>query len=53
MATNSTGFRGIVNNNGTWRAKTKVDGKSVHIGNFPTKEEASKAFEQFTKDLIK
>lgn len=53
MANNSSGFRGIVNNNGTWRAKTKVDGKNVHIGNYPTKEEASKAFEDFTRNLMK
>jgi len=53
MATNTSGYRGVTNNNGKWQAKSKIKGKDVNIFTFNTKEEASNAFEDWTKEQIK
>lgn len=53
MSNNTSGHRGVHPHRDKWRATTKKDGKSVHIGIFDTKEEASMAFEKFTSGHIK
>lgn len=44
---NSSGFRGVCRSDGceSWRAQLSVQGKSLHLGNFPTPEEAARAYD--------
>ena len=42
---NRLGIKGVcLTPNGTYSARTKVDGKTINIGNFPTAEEARAAY---------
>lgn len=52
MATNTSGYRGVSKNKYGWRATSKLNGKSIHLGNFNTPYEASVAFENWTKEQI-
>jgi hypothetical protein len=40
---NTSGFVGVNRDKGKWAARITVDGKYIHIGNFPTKESAAAA----------
>lgn len=48
---NSTGFRGVIlcRESGKYRARAGLNGKKVSIGRYDTPEQASKAYEEFTK----
>lgn len=42
QSNNKTGYKGVYHDRryGTWNARVTVDGKTIHLGTFPTKEEA-------------
>lgn len=43
-----TPYKGIEHQTkNSWAARTKVDGRQVHIGNFPTAEQAARTYDQF------
>lgn len=42
---NPTGFKGIQERNGKWRVMLGVDYKKVHVGTFPSKEAAARAYD--------
>ena len=46
---NSSGYRGVSfhKKDKRWRARISVNGKNIHIGNFKTKEDAAKAYNDF------
>jgi hypothetical protein len=44
-ATNKSGFKGVSFKNGRWRATIRTGGRCLHLGYFPTPEEASHAYE--------
>ena len=48
-STNSSGYRGITKTTGSnsWSASISVSNKKIHIGCFPTKEEAAKAYDEY------
>lgn len=48
---NSSGFRGVDNLNGRWRAKIRYNNKHYHIGYFDTPEEASAAYKKKALEL--
>jgi hypothetical protein len=43
---NKTGFKGVDIHKGRWRAQIKFNKKKIHIGYFPTKEEAARAYNE-------
>ena len=48
---NKSGFKGVVEYDGKFKAFTKVDGMTKNLGTFNTAKEASKAYEEFTTEL--
>jgi hypothetical protein len=48
---NSTGFRGVTlcKDTGKYRARAGIGGKKVMLGRFATPEDASRAYEEFTR----
>lgn len=50
---NTSGFKGVAfcKDTGRWRAQISIYGKSVKIGRFDTKEEASRAYLEKAKEL--
>ena len=48
QSTNTSGFRGVwyQKQNGNWCASMSVNNRHVHIGSFPTPEEAAAAFRE-------
>jgi hypothetical protein len=53
MEGNASGFRGVDNFNGRWRAKIRFNNKHYHIGYFDTPEEASLAYKKKATELHK
>jgi DNA-directed RNA polymerase subunit RPC12/RpoP len=49
-ATNTSGFRGVSKHANKWQARIGVNGKYIHLGTFPTAEEASEAFIAYVKE---
>jgi hypothetical protein len=49
---NSTGFKGVDNFKGRWRAKIRHLNKHIHIGYFDTAEQASEAYNKKAKELF-
>jgi hypothetical protein len=51
IAPNATGFRGVtfIKTSGRWRAKISVQKTTVHLGVFPTAEEAHRAYADAAK----
>ena len=49
--TNTSGFKGVSKNGNRWRAHIRINGKSTHLGRFPTKEEAAAAYRKAAIDL--
>ena len=49
--TNKSGYKGVVlyKQSGKWKAYTKVNMKSKHLGYYDTKEEAALAYNDFAK----
>ena len=47
----STGYTGVYNENGKFRAVISINRKSVHIGMFDTAEAAAKAYNKKSKEL--
>lgn len=43
-ANNTSGLKGVGAYEGRWRARIKVDGRSIHLGIFDDKEDAHRAF---------
>lgn len=41
---NTSGFKGVFKKRNKWKAQIRVDRKSINLGSFFTKEEASKAY---------
>lgn len=50
---NTTGYKGVSFRKNSarnpWEARISVDGKNVHIGNYPTKEQAALAYNEAAK----
>ena len=46
---NSSGFKGVSQNNTNWCALIRVDGKRIHLGTFITKEEAARVYDAAAK----
>jgi len=46
-ASNETGFKGVYKNGGKYEAKIKENGKSSHLGNFATPEEAALSYARY------
>ena len=45
VATNSTGYKGVqYRRPGVWRARIQLDRKQLHLGQYPTPEEAAEAY---------
>lgn len=42
---NTSGYKGVDLHKGRWRARIRVDGKSVHLGYFATREDAKVAYD--------
>lgn len=51
-ATNKSGFKGVTFKNGRWRATIRAEGRCLHLGYFPTPEEASQAYETAAKQAF-
>lgn len=49
--TNKSGFKGVWERNGTYRATISVEGRSRHLGPFPTAQEAADAYAVAARDL--
>jgi HNH endonuclease/AP2 domain len=45
-ATNKSGFKGVSFKNGRWRATIRTGGRCLHLGYFPSPEEASRVYEE-------
>lgn len=41
-----SGYKGVVNDNGIWRSRIMVNGKTISIGAFSTKKDAAKAYNE-------
>ena len=52
---NSSGITGVsaIPNRKNWRARTCINGKSIYIGTYKTKEEAAKAYKDFVEQIHK
>jgi hypothetical protein len=50
-ADNKSGFKGVVEYEGKFKAYTKVDGMTKNLGTFNTAKEASNAYEAFTSEI--
>jgi hypothetical protein len=48
---NSSGIRGVRLENGRWRAQIKCNGKNMHLGIFPTAEQAKYAYDKKAIEL--
>lgn len=47
MRTNNTsGYKGVSRDRGRWRAYIRVNYKQIHLGNFRTKEEAARRYNE-------
>lgn len=51
--TNTSGYTGVTwdKERNMWRAKAKVNGKTVYLGNYTGKLDASKAYQSFMRDV--
>ena len=52
IASNTSGYRGVTFNGKHWRARITANGKTYHIGNYSTKEQASEAYKRKAKQLF-
>jgi len=49
---NKTGFRGVLaTRSGRWRARIKIDGKTISLGYYHTVEEAARAYDRAARIL--
>jgi hypothetical protein len=44
--TNTSGFKGVTLKNGKWRATIRAEGRYIHLGYFPTADEAAAAYRE-------
>ena len=47
---NATGYQGIHKNGKGWAAGMRVSGKSIHLGTYPSKEEAAEVYNATAKE---
>lgn len=49
MSTNTTGFRGVskTTQSSSYSAQISIENKKVHIGCYPTKQEAANAYDNY------
>lgn len=49
---NTSGFKGVWLDRNKYRASIKVDGKTIHLGTFPTPEDAARAYDAKARELF-
>ena len=47
IATNTSGYRGIARNGGRWMARVGIQNKKIYLGNYPTRLEAARAYDDY------